>query len=119
MSKFYYKIVKKNRKTYSSLFAQGKSRVIYSKDKEVFPPKWLQRLDYGLLVFTSLKAVKDGYHLSSNSEVWKVTGEKIPLKPFSNDIYLGNSFFTPASRITFPKGSAMLKSVTFIEEVKV
>ena len=112
-----YKVVYHKRNKYSSAFIGGFAKVTYLKEKENFPPDWLAEKGYGICCFETLRQAKRFAITNNTPIIWKVKGTKIPLQPHANMIELEEERKITTSKFLFPKGTIMLKSVTFIEEL--
>ena len=114
-----YKVVRRTiENQYCSAIMTGDAQIIYSKEKENFPPDWLAKKGYNICCFKTLrqaqyfKSVRNYLWLT----VWKVKGERTKLKPLFC-ITKNEKNIRESTPIVIPKGTIMLKSVTFIEEL--
>ena len=114
-----YKVVKKNRKTLSSIVVTKKARVIYEVGKKAVAPKWLREKGYHIVAFDSIDHAYDFARHFPHYQIMKCeveVGDIVSEKPHTCHIKHLNAGFVLSTRIPYwPDGTIMCESLTPLE----
>jgi len=115
-----YKIVKKTKRGYTSVFAKYSAKVTYKIGKFVTAPTHLRKEQYHLLVFDSLENAKK-YARKINRKVMKIFRCEVlnrrPLRERRGIAFVQKTYFyLPLLEYDWPTGTEMWEQVKILKE---
>lgn len=127
MKRKYYKVVRvtKLENEKQSAVAENYAKVIYKVNEWAYPPDWLEKIGYGILLFNNLENAKWFYYNNTliGGEIWECEiGKEIKLPPFSNVFDLSDKRIITAYRwdslLYFPLGTICADKIKLTRKVK-